>query len=316
MTPAKIGTREVTLSNQDKELWPEDGYTKGDLVDYLLAVAPTLLRHTRDRPLVLTRYPDGIHGEWFYQKDVPAYAPPWLDTFEYRGEGRDIRFLLAHDPGDLAWIGNQAAIEIHPWSSRIGSIGFPDYAVFDLDPAPPATFAAVVGVARAVKMCLDHLGLRGYPKTSGATGLHIYVPVRAEYPYPTVAAFVRRIAEAIRDTMPEQVTLERSVKKRSGRVYIDYLQNAKGKTIVGPYVPRPFPGAPVSTPIGWDELDGVDPARFNIRSVPARIGSVGDLFEPVLVDEQSLDDALRSLGMANEVGGPRFGRRPPVRRFR
>ncbi|MGE5543166.1 MAG: non-homologous end-joining DNA ligase, partial [Bacillota bacterium] len=261
-------------------------------------VAPVLLEHLRGRPLVFTRYPDGISGEWFYQKDCPEYAPGWLKTFAYCGEQRVIRFILAESLRDLAWIGNQAAIEIHPWLSSVDSIDNPDFAVFDLDPAPPASFADVIEVARAVRACLDHLGLRSYPKTSGSTGIHVYVPLKPVYTYGVTAAFVRAVAGLILEAMPGKVTLERAVKDRTGRVYIDYLQNIKGKTIAGPYVPRPWPGAPVSTPFAWDELETMDPARFHIRSVPARIGSVGDLFEPVLWDKQSLDEAASLLGVS------------------
>ncbi len=296
-TIAVVNGREVTLTNLDKVLWPEDGYTKADLINYFVTVAPVLLRHLRGRPLVFTRYPDGIHGEWFYQKDCPDYAPEWLETFPYEGEERTIRFILAGGREDLAWIGNQASIEIHPWLSSTGSVDAPDFAVFDLDPAPPATFDDVIEVTKALKICLDRLGLRSYMKTSGATGLHIYVPVKPVYTYGFTAGFVRAIAEIVREAMPGKVTLERAVKERSGRVYIDYLQNIKGKTIVGPYIPRPLRGAPVSTPVSWNELDGLDPARFNIKSVPARIGLVGDLFEPVLWDKQSLDAAAGSVGV-------------------
>ncbi|NPV70921.1 MAG: DNA polymerase domain-containing protein [Firmicutes bacterium] len=306
----KVGSRELTLTNLNKVLWPEDGFTKADLIQYLTTIAPVLLKHLHNRPLVFTRYPDGIHGEWFYQKDTPEYAPEWLSTFRYetadpRSEKRVIEFVLANGVEDLAWIANQASIEIHPWLSSLGTIDYPDYAVFDLDPAPPATFEDAVVVARALEVCLEQLGLRGYPKTSGATGLHIYLPVRPVYAYDAIAEFVRQVAEIVKSTMPGRVTLARPVKERTGKVYIDYLQNIKGKTIVGPYIPRPLRGAPVSTPFSWNELDGIDPARFTIQTVPARISSSGDLFDAVLRDRQSLDVAMGSLGVATGAGGRR-----------
>ncbi len=291
------------MTNLGKVLWPENNYTKADLIQYLTGIAPVLLKHLRGRPLVFTRYPDGIDGDWFYQKDCPDYAPDWLGTFAHRGEEREIRFILSESVRDLAWIANQAAIEIHPWLSRVDSIDYPDFAVFDLDPAPPASFTDVIDVARTVKACLDHLGLRSYPKTSGATGIHVYVPIKSIYPYTVAASFVKAVAELIERAMPGRTTIERAVRNRTGRVYIDYLQNIKGKTIVGPYIPRPLPGAPISTPFAWDELDGLDPAHFHINSVPARIGSVGDLFEPVLWDKQSLDEAVSSLGLSTGAPG-------------
>lgn len=299
-TIATTNGREIRLTNLDKALWPDDGFTKADLIDYLVSVSPVLLKHLKDRPLVLTRYPDGIGGEWFYQKDCPDYAPEWIQTFPHQAEERLIRFILANGGEDLAWLGNQAAIEIHPWLSRAGSEDSPDFAVFDLDPAPPAGWDDVLVVARALKVCLDHLGLRAYPKTSGATGIHIYVPVAPVYTYRDTAVFVRAVAELVMGVLPDRVTLSRAVKKRAGRVYVDYLQNIKGKTIVGPYIPRPLKGAPVSTPVTWTELEGIDPARFSIKTVPARIRAVGDLFEPVLLDKQLLDPAMKSLGVVSE----------------
>ncbi len=306
-TIARVGSRELRLTNLDKVLWPDDGLTKADLIQYFSEVAPVLLKHLRDRPLVFTRYPDGIAGEWFYQKDAPGYSPEWIRTFSYETAdgpdgGRGIRFILADNVEDLVWIANQASIEIHPWLSKVGSIDHPDYAVFDLDPAAPASFSDAIDVARALKACLDSLGLRGYPKTSGATGIHVYVPIQPVYTYDETAAFVRRIGEIIESAMPDRVTLVRAVKERAGRVYIDYLQNIRGKTIVGPYVPRPLRGAPVSTPFTWDELDGLDPARFTIQTIPARISSSGDLFDAVLRDRQSLDAAMESLGLTGAGG--------------
>lgn len=293
----------VRLTNLEKVLWPEDGYTKAHLIKYLVAVSPVLLPHLRDRPLVFTRYPDGIHGKSFYQKQKGPYAPRWIRSFVDHGGAGDIEYVLACDVEDLIWIGNQASIEIHAWLSRTFETDCPDTAVFDLDPAPPAGLPEVVQVAKTIRECLRTLGLESFPKTSGATGLHIYLPIQPRYHYSRVRSFVQRVAQVVSDVMPGKVTLDRAVDRRSGRVYVDYLQNTRGKTIVAPYSPRAFDGAPVSTPIAWDELEGLDPARFTIETVPTRVRLLGDLFSPVLHTRQELDAAMKLLGIDPTTSG-------------
>jgi len=281
--PVEIDGRTFSVGNLDKVLWPADGYTKADLMRYYLAVGPYLLPHLADRPLVFTRYPDGISGPSFYQKDIPAGAPGWVRTFPYRAAtGRVLDFVLCPDRATLAWVASQACIEIHPWLSRTGTLDCPDWAVFDLDPAPPATFADALPLAFALRRVLGELGLSSVPKTTGAAGIHIYVPLAPGYTYRQVREFVRRVAMAMKRAFPARVTLERSVDKRGGHVYIDYLQNVRGKTLVAPYGVRPSPGAPVSTPVTWDELRTVDPSRFTIVTVPRRVMDRGDLFAAAL----------------------------------
>lgn len=292
-TVSEIGGRRVVLTNLAKLLWPTDGYTKADLIRYYLAIAPYMLPHLRDRPLVLTRYPNGIDGKWFYQKDLPAGAPAWIDRWTYYAPdaGRTIDFAIAGEPATLAWAANLAAIELHPWHSRRQAEDYPDVAIFDLDPSPPAAFRDCVAIALLIRDTLARLGLRAYPKTSGATGLHIYLPIEPRYTYVQVAGAVGHLADLLHQLKPSETTRERLVKKRVG-VYIDHLQNIKGKTIVGVYAVRPRPGAPVSTPVSWDELATCDPDRFTIRTVPDRVAALGDIFAPVLVDRQSIDQLL------------------------
>jgi bifunctional non-homologous end joining protein LigD len=292
-----ISGRKMVLTNPQKVLWPVASYTKGDMIEYYVKVAPLMLPHLRDRPLVLTRYPDGVDDEWFYQKDCPDYAPPWIETFDFyaKSADRSIAFILARDPADLAWLANQAAVEIHPWLSRCDEPERPDFAVFDLDPSPPATFEAVVRVAYIIKDILDRLGMRAYPKTSGATGLHLYLPVVRRYGYPDLARFVAAVADLIQADHPGLTTRERTVAKRRG-VYIDHLQNVLGKTIAAPYSLRPTPEATVSTPVRWDELPHLDPRDFNIRTVYERFDRVGDLFAPVLMDQQTLGGLVEGTG--------------------
>lgn len=294
----RVAGRELEVSHLDKVLWPGDGLTKGDLIRYLLDVAPYMLPHLRGRPLVCTRYPDGADRPGFYQKDAPPGTPPWVPTWPYRSrEGRVVRFILVEEPATLAWLGQLAAIELHPWLSRADRPGYPDVMVFDLDPGPAAGFAQAVEVALVLRRVLAALGLKGYPKTSGATGLHVMVPIAPEHPYAVVTGFARKVAEIVRVELPRLVTTERAVARRPpGAVYLDFLQNGLGKTVVGVYGPRPRPGAPVSMPVGWEELErGVDPGRWTILTAPARLRAAGDLHAPVATRRQPLGPALRAL---------------------
>jgi len=292
-----VDGRQVQLTNPQRLLWPEDGLTKADLVAYFVDLAPYLLPFLQDRPLVFTRYPDGIYGQSFYQKQAPAYTPEWIRRFPYRSKnsGRTIEFILADSAATLAWLANQACLEIHPWFSRIGSLESPDFAVFDLDPAEPAGFEETRSVAFLVKTVLEEAGLLGWPKTSGATGIHIYVPLENRYSYQEVTDFIRQVASLLQRTFPERITLERAVAKRSGKVYIDYLQLNRGKTIVAPYIPRPRRGAPVSTPFSWAELAKIRPEEFNLRSLPGRLREVGDLYAGLAEHRQGLEEARRRL---------------------
>jgi bifunctional non-homologous end joining protein LigD len=299
MGQVTIESREFALSNLDKVLWPDDGYTKGELIHYYVQVADYLLPHLRGRPLVLTRFPDGIHRKSFYQKNAPDYLPPWIRTFSWYSEDsqRDILFIVAEEAATLAWLANQACIEMHPWLSSIESIDNPDFAVIDLDPSPGSRYQDVVDIALVVKELLDNLGLRSYPKTSGSAGLHIYIPVEAVYTYEQVRKFAHVLASMVTEVLPHIATIERAVKKRSHKVYVDYLQNVLGKTLSSVYSVRPRPGAPVSTPLLWDEVSQITPAQFTIKTILSRLRDYGDLFAPVLQDRQNLEPACHKLGL-------------------
>lgn len=287
--------RLLALSNLDKPLWPEDGITKAHLLAYLRAAAPRLLPHLRGRPLTVVRYPDGIHGERFFQKDCPEHAPPWVRTFAHRasGSGRVIRFVLCDDLPTLIWLGNLACLEFHPWLSTAREPSRPDLAVIDLDPAPPAGFAEARAAALLVKQLLDGLGLAAFPKLSGATGVHVYVPLEPRHGFREVAAFVQALGRALLRRRPDLITLERSVGRRAGRVYVDYLQNGPGRTMVCAYSPRALPGAPVSCPVTWEELAQASPADFTLRTVPARLARRADPFAGTLALRQRLPAAPR-----------------------
>lgn len=293
----RIGGQTVTLTNLDKPMWPEAGLTKGDYIQYLLEMAPVLLPHLQGRPLVLTRYPAGWQGKSFYQKNTPATAPAWLQTWtDTKGE-RPIRYVVCNDVQTLAWLGNQAAIELHPWYSLAAAPDRPTVAVIDLDPADGTDFDDARELAFAVRRLLAEVGLEAYPKTSGATGIHLYIPLAPVHSYGQVVAFARRVCELIEQALPGRATTARAVKDRTGRVYLDFLQNGRGKTLAAPYVPRPRPGAPVSAPVSWTELEFVQPGDFSLRTMPARVQAVGDLFAPVLAGGQTLHQAAQALGV-------------------
>lgn len=284
----EVAGRQLKLTNLEKVYWPEDGYTKGDLITYYVAVAPYLLPHLKDRPLVLTRYPDGIGGEWFYQKDTPQGAPPWLRTFPFTGEERTIDYALADEPAALAYLANLGALEIHPWMSRIQQVDQCDHAVIDLDPAEGATWADVRQVALLVKQVLETFRVHHVVKLSGATGVHIYCPLAPGHSYADASNFAEAIGRLLLRVYSEKVTLERSVAKRGGKVYVDYLQNRRGKTITSVYGVRPRPGAPVSHPVHWQELALPEPPRFTIKTLGQRLTQVGDLFAPLLRMQQDI----------------------------
>jgi bifunctional non-homologous end joining protein LigD len=296
--PLVGGDRPLRLSNVDKPFFP-DGETKGDLITYYGAIAPLLLPHLRDRAIVLARFPDGADGDWFYEKQAPSHTPDWLPTFPLHSEhrGAAINFVTAPDAESLMWIANLGAIEIHPWLSRVMAPDRPDFAIFDLDPAQGATWEQVVSVAQHINVVLERLGLAGYPKTSGATGLHIYVPIEAEYEYVRVRRFVEAIGRLIVGADPDLATMEWDIPKRGQRVFIDHNQNVGGKTIASVYSVRPRPGAPVSTPLLWSEIDSVDPTTFTMATIWDRVSTHGDLFSPVLRGGQRLEGAEQALGL-------------------
>ncbi len=293
----EVGGRRLRLTNLDKVYWPEDGCTKRDMIEHYVRVAPVLLPHLRDRPVGMQVFPDGIHGKHFWRKRIPDHAPGWIRRWTWHGD-REVTYVIAEEVATLAWMANSGAIDLHPWHSRIDAPEQPDWAVFDLDPFEPATFDDIREVARLVKAALDHLGMRGLPKTSGQTGLQIYVPLRRGPDYAAVRGWVEEVGRAIGQVLPDKISWEWSVARRTGRIRIDYTQNIIGKTLAAPYSLRPAPGAPVSTPITWEELDdpGLRPDGWSIRTIHARLAAVGDLFAPVLEGGQDLPGTPAAAG--------------------
>jgi len=303
--PAAAVVREETrvkLSNLDKVFWPDEGITKGDLIEYYRAVAPVLLPHLRDRPFTMRRYPDGAFGKAFFQKDAPSHMPDWIPRFRVevstRGAPRQRKWIeapLVNDDDPLLWMVNMGCIDMNTWYSRVDRPDRPDWVLFDLDPAANAGFKESVRVALLVKDALDALGLESFPKTSGADGMHVLVPVERRYTYDDTREFAEIVAGAIARTHRGLATTEWTKSRRQG-VLIDANQNGEGKTIASVYSVRPKPHAPVSTPLRWDEVnDDLDPASFTIEVVLDRVRRYGDLFAGVLAKKQRIDRALNAL---------------------
>jgi len=289
----------IEFTNLDKVFWPDDGYTKGDLIDYYDKISPYIIPHLLDRPLVFERFPNGIYGESFYQKDAPDHTPDWIRTQEIYSEDvdRHIRYFIGATRDELLYIANMGNIQQNPWMSRVQHLDMPDYLVFDLDPVE-APYSTVQKVALVLKDILDELGLRGYPKTSGASGIHVHLPVLENtFTYEDVRIFAEAIASIVVDRAPEYTTIERVVKKRKAHhVYVDYLQNIRGKTVASVYSPRPRPGAPVSTPLKWEEFQRpIDPKEYTIKTIFKRLDKFGDLFEKALADRQDISPFLETL---------------------
>ena len=300
---AVVASKEVKLTNLKKMFWPADGYTKGDLVAYYERVAPLLLPYLRDRPLVLTRYPDGITGKSFFQKDAPEFTPAWVRTERVYSKDaeREIDYFVVDDVESLRYLANSGTIPLHLWASRLGSLERPDWLVLDLDPKG-APFTDVVKVARALHRILDDVELPSYPKTSGATGLHILIPLGARYTYDEVRTFARLLAVLGVEAEPEISTVARPLRSRGGKVYIDFGQNGHGQTIVGPFSLRPLPGAPASCPLTWGEVTArLDPARFTMITVPKRFDKMADPLAPVLTG--GIDMAATVARIEERLGG-------------
>lgn len=240
---------------------------------------------------MVQRFPQGIDKPGFYQKNVPPGAPSWLKTCPvHHSEGKITEYIVVDSLETLLWLGNHSSLELHPWLSSLGSLDYPDFVVFDLDPMERSSLSHICTAAIAVKESLEELGLQSYPKLSGATGLQIYLPVKPQYTYRKSRDFAEAICRRVHRAFPEITTLERSLKRRGGKLYLDYLQNGRGKTLAAPYSPRPLPGAPVSLPLTWEEVaaEAVAPGDFTLKNISGRLREQGDLFSAVLENRQSL----------------------------
>ncbi|HEX3019309.1 MAG TPA: DNA ligase D [Chitinispirillaceae bacterium] len=289
-----IESRILKLTNLKKVYFPSDNITKGKIIEYYRKIASIILPHLQDRPIALHRFPDGIHGKAFFQKNIED-APQWVSTVTILSDSRQICYILCQDEPTLAYIVNLGSIEINPWSSRLNSIDFPDYMVIDLDPLE-CSFKYVIDCALMIHEILTSIDMPHYVKTSGATGLHLFIPVGAHYSFEQVRQFTFIVCTLINKKLPSITSLERVPQKRIGRVYLDYLQNSRGKTMVAPYSIRPIEGAPVSTPLLWEEINyQLKPDQFTINSILPRIRNYGDIWKPVIGKGVDLLNSLNHL---------------------
>lgn len=279
------GGRKVTLTNLRKIFWPELGKTKRDLLLYYSSVARVLLPHLRDRAMVMKRYPNGIAGKFFFMKRTPPYRPQWLETCSIaHASGNIIDFPTVQDTASLFWIVNLGCIDLNPWYARCDDTDRPDFLHFDLDPVAPAGFTEVREAALLVRTYLDQRKVSSYAKTTGSRGIHIYVPIHREPVQKEVWTVAKRIAFDLAKQHPARITAEYRISLRPpGRVLVDYNQNAWGRTLASVYSVRPQPGATVSAPISWEEIEaGIELSDLTMDTVPARVQELGDLFGPVL----------------------------------
>jgi bifunctional non-homologous end joining protein LigD len=297
----QLGRRRVRLTHPERVLFPRDGVTKGDLAEYYVEVGGAIVPHLQNRPFTLKRYPDGIEGRPYFHKQAPKGKPPWIPTRQFRtwpreGESRLVDFTLVNEPATLVWMVQMNCIDMNAWYSRVDKPDRPDYVVFDLDPPESRNgFAQAVRVAHLVREAVEELELQAHVKTSGADGIHVLVPIARRSSFPDAYEFAERVSRALEAEHAGLVTTEWLKKKRRG-VLVDHRQNGHGKTIASVYSVRPKPGAPVSTPLRWEELtEKVRPRDFGRREALERLERHGDLFEPVLRGGPALGPALRKL---------------------
>jgi bifunctional non-homologous end joining protein LigD len=296
-----MAVKEVHLSSADRVLFPDDGITKGVLFDYYGRVADWILPHLRDRPFTMKRYPHGIDGEVFFQKQAPKHLPSWIPTRQFTTHPRDggsrlVDFALVNSPEAVLFMVQNNCIDMNAWYSRVDKPHRPDFVLFDLDPPDERDgFEQAIDVAHIIRELLDEVGLPGYVKTSGADGIHVVAPITRRSTFEQTYAFAEQASRLLEARHPGLLTTEWLKKKREG-VLVDHRQNGAGKTIASVYSVRPKPGAPVSTPLRWDELrKGLTPRDFTMEVALERIAQHGDLFAPVLEDPRPLAPAARSL---------------------
>ncbi|RJQ37699.1 DNA ligase D [Candidatus Microgenomates bacterium] len=294
-----IDNKTLELTNLNKVFWPKEGYTKKDLINYYEKISSFILPYLKDRPESLHRFPNGIEGESFFQKNVDSLFPKWIKTINIYSESekKEIKYLLCQDKATLIYLANLGCIEINPWNSRTKNLNKPDYLVIDLDPED-ISFDYVTKTAKTARNVLEKIGIKSYCKTSGARGMHIYIPLEAKYTYSQVRSFAKILVTIIHQNIPDFTSILRNPKDRQGKVYLDYLQNNKAQTLAAPYCIRPKQGAPVSTPLSWEEVKkGLNPQNFTIKTVFQRLDKIGDIFKPVLGKGIDMEKILRRIDL-------------------
>ena len=293
----KLNGHEIKFTNLSKLYWPGEKLSKRDMLNYYYQAAPFILPYLKGRPQSLNRHPNGITGESFYQKDVKGKVPEWIETFAYHSEGdnRDKEFLVASDEASLLYMASLGCIEMNPWSSTIAKPDNPDWCIIDFDP-DNNPFSQTIEAVQVTHQLLESMGVDSYCKTSGSTGIHIYIPLGAKYDYEESKEFARAIVTAVHAEIPKFTSIERPTAKRKGKIYLDFLQNRPQATLAAPYSLRPKPGATVSMPLHWEELKkGLSMQDFTMRNAIERVNKEGDLFKPVLGKGINMKKALSGL---------------------
>jgi bifunctional non-homologous end joining protein LigD len=295
LSAVSLDEHEIRFTDLEKLYWPKEGLTKGDVVDYYRELAPVLLPYCKDRPVTIRVFPDGVEGESFYRRDVAGKKPDWLRTTTYRPATgtKTSRLILVDDAASLIWLANRGAIEFHLWISKVPNLNAPDLAVFDLDPGDQAGFKEVLKAAFCLREQLAKNDLAGFPKTSGGKGLHVIVPLAAGHSFEDVRGWVRGIAETLAEAHPDLIAVAHRGTHRGTRITIDHAQNAIARNLSAPYSLRGAPGAPVSAPLSWDEIEGgaVTPDQFTLKTMPTRLQQAGDLYSPLLGQTYSLPES-------------------------
>jgi bifunctional non-homologous end joining protein LigD len=293
-----IGKQKLKFTNLKKIYWKKEGITKGDMLNYYAQIAPYILPYMKDRPQSLHRHPEGINGLHFFQKDMKGKIPEWIPRHESFSESNNktIQYMVCNDEATLLYMANLGCIEMHPWHSRIQKPDNPDYCLIDLDPDKNNTYEQVMEVAHLVKQLMDDVGAECYPKTSGSTGLHIYIPLGAKYSYEQSKQLAELIVNLVNQELPNFTSVLRNPAKRKGKIYLDFLQNRESQTVAAPYSLRPKPGAPVSTPLDWSEVKkGLTSSTYTIHNIFDRLKRVGDIFQPVLGKGINLQAVLKKI---------------------
>jgi bifunctional non-homologous end joining protein LigD len=293
-----INKQQLKFTNLNKLYWKKEGITKGDMLNYYAQIAPYILPYMKDRPQSLHRHPDGVNGMHFFQKDMRGKVPGWIATHESFSESNNetIEYMLCNDEAALLYMANLGCIEMHPWHSRAQKPDSPDYCLIDLDPDKNNTYEQVMEAAHLVKELLDDVGADSYPKTSGSTGLHIYIPLGAKYSYDQSKQLAELIVNIINQQLPKTTSVLRNPEKRKGKIYLDFLQNRESQTVAAPYSLRPKPGAPVSTPLDWNEVKkGLTSSTYTMFNIFDRLKDAGDLFQPVLEKGINLQSVLKKI---------------------
>jgi bifunctional non-homologous end joining protein LigD len=293
----KIKGHELKFTNLNKVYWPAEKLTKRDVLKYYEAMAPYIMPYLKNRPQSLNRHPDGIDKPNFFQKNMPDTIPDWIETLAYKSDSdnRTTNYMVCKTEADLLYMASLGCIEINPWHSRVPKVDNPDWCVIDLDP-DTNTFNKVIETAQTVKQVLDSVGADSYCKTSGSTGLHIYIPLDGKYSYDQSRMLAQLVVQMVQRELSTFTSIERSPAKRKGKIYLDFLQNKTTQTIAAPYSLRPKPGAPVSTPVHWDEVKpGLKIKDHNIHNIMQRVEAIGDIFQPVLQKGIDLRKVLQKM---------------------